>query len=88
MQDIELDMDFMAELEELSAIPCDVSAETNCPLEAEWAAVTACCGFILLICQEHYEAMLALMEKKELVMCQRCPTMGSFNIMITSIERL
>jgi hypothetical protein len=86
VQDIELDMDFMAELEELSAIPCDAYAK--CGLEALWSARTACCGDVLLLCDEHHEALLSVMEKKILTECGKCHSIGSFNMMISTIERL
>lgn len=81
-----LDTDLESLLDFELDVPCDVSHK--CGLAAKWYAMTACCGWTIVLCDEHKDAIIALMEKKVLTQCEKCESIGTFNILIHKIERL
>lgn len=84
--DIELDMDFMDELDALSAVPCDL--HDHCELEAEWRIVVSCCAAVFLFCHEHHDALLSLMEKIGAFVCSACGTLVPARTAITIADRI
>lgn len=85
--DIELDMDLMEELDSLSAIPCDIVQ--RCGLEAQWYDVLACCGAdTLLLCQEHQDALEAVLKKVPEIICGVCQTVLPSDKAIAIVDRL
>lgn len=84
--DIELDMDFMAEIESLSAIPCDMS---ECEAEAAWQYVAKCCGHTILVCETHHEKIYPrVVNDPRPVYCEICKFLGPLREIFMYIERL
>lgn len=60
--------------EEDIAPPCELrkDGQTPCPETAKWVGITKCCGAVILFCQSHHDALMALIGEGRVFACVHC----------------